>query len=682
MNAQIQTAAEFELNWSEFASVNDDPDAYTGTWHGLVQQIKDTKAADKSSCPLVKLADFGNNRNGRTSLRNNANVTAVNGIEGDYDQEQMPIEDAQMLLNAAGVKAVLYTTPSNLPGKPRWRALCPTSKPIKPQERAPLVARLNGVLGGVLAGESFTLSQAYYFGDVGTNDYRVIEIEGEFIDTMEQLDAVAIGKQKEKSKPVEPSAPPPAGLPTVAQVAPELIPALRSAFAFMPSDDRDLWQRMGHAVKNLGEVGKGLWLEWSKRSDKFDPEDAERVWNSFNPTSTGYAAVFAEAQRQGWKNSASTAASIESASMDQLEASIVRLDTLSEKDDEPMPHVVECWIPEDEVTLLSGHGGDGKSYGALSVGVHVVLGRPFGELTTQQTGVLFFSGEDSGRVLRHRVRRLCRALNIDPKSLEGNLHLLDASDLDAALHREHRVGGINKTETPLLENLAALVEKLGVGLVIVDNASDTFDDDEIKRVRVRQFVKSLRSRIARPGRAVLLLAHINKASASNRTSTEDYSGSTAWHNSVRSRLSLISEKGGSMRIEHQKANHGEKAEPVKMEWVDGVPLIAGTAVDPDRVLNEAARKANERARDEAHKRVLVAIIQSFDQRGEKIPSTVFGRASAYNTVRTHPDFPKVLDADRFVGLIRELEAEGIVRRYGYKHDYKSREGLTCAAQGV
>ncbi|NCC29337.1 MAG: DUF3987 domain-containing protein [Gammaproteobacteria bacterium] len=79
---------------------------------------------------------------------------------------------------------------------------------------------------------------------------------------------------------------------------------LRSALLHMRSDDRDLWIRMGHALHGLGNVGRGLWLEWSATSEKFDPVSAARTWDSFRAERTGYAAVFAEAQRRGWTNPA------------------------------------------------------------------------------------------------------------------------------------------------------------------------------------------------------------------------------------------------------------------------------------------------------------------------------------------------------------------------------------------
>ena len=400
-------------------------------------------------------------------------------------------------------------------------------------------------------------------------------------------------------------------------------------------------------MKTLGEDGWEIFDWWSSKSEKYDSADARRVWDSLNPTRTGYKAIFAEAKRWGWKKSPDIEQSID------LESAIVRLDDFTEQDDAPHPHIVEFWLPADEVTLFSGHGGGGKSYASLNIGIHVAMGLPLGDLAVEQTSVLFFSAEDSKKVLRYRVKRLCRSLNIDVKALQDKLYLLDVSDFDAALHR----GGFQNTatETELLNNLEALVQKLNVGLVIVDNASDTYDDDEIKRARVRQFIKSLRSSIARPGRAVLLLAHINKVAARSAKGEdqEDYSGSTSWHNSVRSRLSLIPDKG-TFKIAHMKANYGAKANPVKFEWVEGVPLVAGTHTN---VGAEMILEANEKKRDLEDKQTLVGIIDRFTQREEFVNSAMQGGYSAFKTLKQDPSFPKIMDADRCNRLLRELQDE-------------------------
>jgi Protein of unknown function (DUF3987)/Primase C terminal 2 (PriCT-2) len=91
-------------------------------------------------------------------------------------------------------------------------------------------------------------------------------------------------------------------------VDPKTVTDLRSALRHMRADDRGLWVRMGMAVRELEEVGRGIWLDWSASSDKFDPHVAARTWDSFRPNATGYQAVFAEAQRHGWVNPASNAA--------------------------------------------------------------------------------------------------------------------------------------------------------------------------------------------------------------------------------------------------------------------------------------------------------------------------------------------------------------------------------------
>jgi hypothetical protein len=351
----------------------------------------------------------------------------------------------------------------------------------------------------------------------------------------------------------------------------------------------------------------------------------------------------------------------------------------------PLPHVVDMWIPCDEVTLLAGHGGGGKSYVALMIAVHVALGLEFCELTTTQTNVLFFSGEDGTRVLRQRLAKICRAMKIHPAQLDGKLFLLDASDIDPALFRETKYFHAGKTfsqfETVLLGELATLVQTLGAGLVVVDNASDAFDDDEIKRARVRAFIRALRTRLARPGRAVLLLAHINKlsASAGSKGGAEDYSGSTGWHNSVRSRLSLTPDETGLI-IVHAKANLGTKAEPVRLEWNDGVPMPAGSSVDVGKEAVRAILLATEKARDGADKDALVAIIQDFDGRGELITTAAQGPFTAFGLLKKLPTFPKNVDSHRLMVLLRELESSGrVFRREVRTPSRKWKEVFTCAA---
>ena len=79
---------------------------------------------------------------------------------------------------------------------------------------------------------------------------------------------------------------------------------LRSALLHLRADDRKDWIKAGLALKNLGDVGRGLWIEWAMTSKKYDPLEAADAWESLDPTSIDYRYIFAEAQRQGWVNPA------------------------------------------------------------------------------------------------------------------------------------------------------------------------------------------------------------------------------------------------------------------------------------------------------------------------------------------------------------------------------------------
>lgn len=150
----------------------------------------------KSECPWIKLAIFGSIRTAKQSLRHDKNVVAITGAEGDYDGGQVTLEQAKDKLEKAGVKAILYSSPSHRPDFPRWRVLVFTSKPYPPHMRMVFIGRLNGVLGGILSPESFVLSQSYYYGKIDGADFEFETVEdGDYIDELDELDEIAIFKK-------------------------------------------------------------------------------------------------------------------------------------------------------------------------------------------------------------------------------------------------------------------------------------------------------------------------------------------------------------------------------------------------------------------------------------------------------------------------------------------------------
>jgi hypothetical protein len=194
--------------WSEFGSEKAERVwLRSSTWPGLIERLRTAGGfPTKAACPWIKLAVFGDRRSAKGSLRHDANVVQITGVEGDYDGEVIQPDEAVLRLERAGIKACVYTSPRHRPEAPRWRVLAPLSRPMSPDARAALLARVNGALGGILASESFTLSQSYYFGAVADAlDYRVLATfddpdEGRCVDELDELDDIAVGKSP-KVKP-------------------------------------------------------------------------------------------------------------------------------------------------------------------------------------------------------------------------------------------------------------------------------------------------------------------------------------------------------------------------------------------------------------------------------------------------------------------------------------------------
>jgi hypothetical protein len=167
----------------------------------LARSFRGTAASNKDRLPWVKLAGFTGRRTPNGSLRSDATLDRLWGAEGDYDGELVPVEQAAAKIQASGIEALLYETASSSPERPRWRVIAPASREYAgPTDelrnlRAKWVARINGVLGGILAPESFVLSQAFYIGGVeGKPPITVITTAGEPIDFRPDLDAGAIFK--------------------------------------------------------------------------------------------------------------------------------------------------------------------------------------------------------------------------------------------------------------------------------------------------------------------------------------------------------------------------------------------------------------------------------------------------------------------------------------------------------
>lgn len=504
----------------------------TGEWSDFIAQLAAPKTyGSKSECPWIKMAVFGEHRGPGGSLRNNANVLAVTGIEADYDGEQVSIPAAIAALTAAGIQAAIYPSASNTPDKPRWRVICPCSEPQAPEDRQRLVARLNGVLGGVIADESFTLSQSYYYGDVGTNDYQVYESAGACIDQLPALDSTALYKAKAQLPPR-----PATQHEAVETVSAETIEDLRSALAQLDPSDRRVWIDNMHRLKALGDVGFELWTAWAKQDEQlFDLDDSVYRWDGCEPTSTGYKAIFTAAQAAGWQNPGPSSA----ASPDDFDV-VEEAPTAPSKALWGLPDaigadewvaarstptcVVEHMLFADVATLVAP-GGMGKTTLILFKAVHIALGRPLFGLVVKTPGpVLILTSEDSRELLVARLRHICQEMFLTDDELATVRERVRISDLSGGSFKLTEVVRDVVRTTKAVKAIADAARALAPVWLVIDPAvsfgvgESRVNDAEQGLVEAARY---LRNHL--PGCCVEYVHHTGKTNGRDKT-IDQYSG--------------------------------------------------------------------------------------------------------------------------------------------------------------
>jgi len=194
-------------------------------------------------------------------------------------------------------------------------------------------------------------------------------------------------------------------------------------------------------------------------------------------------------------------------------------------------------------------------------------------------------------------------------------------------------------------------------VVVIDNASDVYDGSEIVRAQVRQFMRSLVHLVCNRHGAVLLVAHVDKSTARGLAAgSESYSGSTAWHNSARSRL-FLTEEGGHIVLKHEKANYGPRAPDIHLVRLGPVLRpVSEEAADPAAVIKRDIELA-----------AVLRLMVDFEQRGEPISTSANASNNPYKALSNEKGFPRSITKASMGSAMRELER----RRYITKREEQS-----------
>lgn len=148
------------------------------TWAALASALADpTTYPTKAACALMRFGTFAGN-----SRASGSKLLSLDVLQVDYDAGLVSVAEAAERLRRAGVRALIYTTPSHQPERPRWRIVAPLAASITEDRHEALVDLLNGAVGGILAVESWHWTRCYYVGRVEGAAYETAEVEGECID--------------------------------------------------------------------------------------------------------------------------------------------------------------------------------------------------------------------------------------------------------------------------------------------------------------------------------------------------------------------------------------------------------------------------------------------------------------------------------------------------------------------
>ncbi|MGO4637228.1 AAA family ATPase [Mesorhizobium sp. 2RAF45] len=303
-------------------------------------------------------------------------------------------------------------------------------------------------------------------------------------------------------------------------------------------------------------------------------------------------------------------------------------------------------IPRRQVTILNGDGGVGKSLLALQIAAASAMGCETIGLLPMSGRVMYLGAEDEADEFHRRLAAITH---------EHHRHLSDMADFrlvpmagrDALLAIPDKTGVMQPTDN--MVKLVKMLVEFRPGFLVLDTSADLFGGDEIKRNHVRQFIGMLRKPAIDLDMAVLLLSHPSVAGIQTGTGS---SGSTAWSNSVRSRLYLTTASGDGadpdVRIlTTMKANYGKKGGEIRMRWHEGAFVLDDGKPSP------VAGILNKRA-DEIFRKLL----STFNRTGQTV-SDVTGTNYAPAKMAKHAEAGGVSKRQFADAMQRLLESDEI-----------------------
>lgn len=302
-------------------------------------------------------------------------------------------------------------------------------------------------------------------------------------------------------------------------------------------------------------------------------------------------------------------------------------------DHEPTPDrdwAVIDRIPLRQTNLFSGEGGSGKSSVSLHLCCAHVLGRDWLGSLPEPGPAIFLDAEDDEKEIHIRLASIARHYGVSYDDLRRDgLHLMSFVGRDAVLATVDRNGKVEPTALygQILEAAGDIKPKM-IGIA---SSANVFAGKESDRGQVQQFV-GLTTRLAIVANgSVQLISH---PSLTGISSDSGLSGSTQWHNAVRSRMYMkgVKAEDGEQpdddlrELVFRKNQYGPLAHRIVLKYADGMFLPVPGMASLDRLAQQARAQ-----------QVFVDLLQRFTRENRNVsanpgrgyaPSAFVGEAEA------------------------------------------------------
>lgn len=335
-----------------------------------------------------------------------------------------------------------------------------------------------------------------------------------------------------------PNSSPAAKASVVVQVSTQVVADLRSALNHMRSDDYSLWIELGHALKTLGDTGRGLWLDWSATSSKFDPQQADGKWEGFDPQHTSHRVVFSSAQERGWINPAGNATTFAHFADDNPAIGITATPFIAPavSDIPPRAWLLGRWLLRGVVTTLIAPGGTGKSALMVATALSLASGRELLGKTVWggPKRVWLWNLEDDGNELERQFSACILHHNVEDWEYGDRLFVNDAgSSLCTATKGRDGLA----IDEPVNVALVAEIRSRRIDVLIVDPFISSHRAEENDNGQMDAVAKRWAS-IARETGCCIILVHHTRKLGGQGVDAEAARGASALGNAARTVLVL------------------------------------------------------------------------------------------------------------------------------------------------